>query len=82
MDKPALLFARSDEGIPVKGREEKAHLIFILMTPAGSPRIQVRLLARICGLVGSEYVAERLLRADSPAAVVEAVRAGEPMTIS
>ena len=82
VDKPALLFARSDEGIPVKGREEKAHLIFILMTPAGSPRIQVRLLARICGLVGSEYVAERLLRADSPASVVEAVRAGEPMTIS
>ncbi len=82
VDKPALLFARSDEGIPVKGREDKAHLIFILMTPAGSPRIQVRLLARICGLVSSEYVAERLRRADSPAAVVEAIRAAEPMTIS
>jgi CBS domain containing-hemolysin-like protein len=82
VEKPALLFARSDEGIPVQGREEKAHLIFILMTPAGLPRIQVRLLARICGLVSSDYVGERLRRADSPAAVVEAIRAAEPMTIS
>ncbi|HXX93805.1 MAG TPA: CNNM domain-containing protein, partial [Planctomycetota bacterium] len=82
VQKPALLFARSDEGIPVAGREEKAHLIFILMTPAGLPRIQVRLLARICGLVSSEYVGERLRRAESPAAVVEAIRAAEPMTIS
>ncbi len=82
IDKPVLLFARSDEGIPIKGREEKAHLIFILMTPAGSPRVQVRLLARICGLIASEYVAERLRSASSPAAVVEAIRAAEPMTIS
>lgn len=82
IERPALLFARSDEGIPVKGRDEKAHLIFILLTPSGSPRVQVRLLARICGLVASEYVAERLRRAESPAAVVEAIRAAEPMTIS
>ncbi|HLF93825.1 MAG TPA: CNNM domain-containing protein [Planctomycetota bacterium] len=82
IDKPALLFARSDEGIPIKGREEKAHLIFILMTPAGSPRVQVRLLARICGLIASEYVAERLRSASTPAGVVEAIRAAEPMTIS
>jgi len=82
VEKPALLFARSDEGIPVKGREEKAHLIFILMTPAGLPRIQVRLLARICGLVSSDYVGDRLRRAETPAAVVEAIRAAEPMTIS
>jgi tellurite resistance protein TerC len=82
IDKPALLFARSEDGIPIKGREEKAHLIFILMTPAGSPRVQVRLLARICGLIASEYVAERLRSASTPAAVVEAIRAAEPMTIS
>jgi CBS domain containing-hemolysin-like protein len=82
IEKPILLFARSEEGIPVKGREEKAHLIFILITPVGSPRVQVRLLARICGLVGSEYVGNRLLQAESPQAVVEVIRAAEPMTIS
>jgi CBS domain containing-hemolysin-like protein/mannitol/fructose-specific phosphotransferase system IIA component len=82
IDRPVLLFARSDTGIPIKGRDERAHLIFILLTPAGSPRVQVRLLARICGLIGSEYVEDRLRRAKDPAAVVEAIRAAEPMTIS
>lgn len=77
MDKPVLLFSRSHEGVPVAGRDERAHLIFILLTPAGAPRIQVRLLARICGLVDSEYVAERLRTAETPAGVVEAIRAAE-----
>lgn len=80
LDKPALLFARSDAGIPVKGREDKAVFLFILLTPSGSPRVQVRLLARICGLIDSEYVVERLRRAETHAAVVEAIRAAEPMT--
>ncbi len=82
LEKPVLVFARSEEGVPVRGREEKAHFVFILLTPAGAPRAQVRLLARICGLVDSEYVAERLRRADTPAAVVEAIRAAEPMSIN
>jgi CBS domain containing-hemolysin-like protein len=80
VDKPALLFVRSDSGIPLKGRDEKAHFIFILLTPTGSPRVQVRLLARICGLIGSEYVVERLRRAESHVEVVEAIRAAESMT--
>jgi hypothetical protein len=42
--------------------------------------VQVRLLARICGLIDSEYVVERLRRAETHAAVVEAIRAAEPMT--
>jgi CBS domain containing-hemolysin-like protein len=80
LDKPAILFARSDAGIPIKGREDKAHLIFVLLTPSGAPRVQVRVLARICGLIDSEYVVERLTRAETHAAVVEAIRAAEPMT--
>lgn len=80
LDKPVLLFARSDSGIPIRGREDKAHLLFVLLTPSGSPRVQVRLLARICGLIDSEYVVERLRGAQTHAAVVEAIRAAEPMT--
>lgn len=80
LDKPVLLFARSDAGIPIKGRDDKAHFLFILLTPTGAPRVQVRLLARVCGLIDSEYVVERLLRAETHAAVVEAIRAAEPMT--
>jgi CBS domain containing-hemolysin-like protein len=82
LDKPAILFARSTSGIPVKGRDEKAHLLFILLTPLGNPRVQVRLLARVAAIVGSEYVGERLRRADTKSAVVEAVRAAEQVTLS
>ena len=80
IDKPVLLFGRSDAGIPIKGREDKAQLIFVLLTPSGAPRVQVRILARIVGLIDSEYVVERLKRAETHAAVVEAIRAAEPMT--
>jgi tellurite resistance protein TerC len=39
------------------------------------------LLADIAGLIESEYVVERLRKADSPAAVIEAVRAGQQVTL-
>ena len=80
IERPVLLFGRSDAGIPIKGRDDKAHLVFVLLTPSGSPRAQVRLLARICGLIGSDYVVERLREAQTHGAVVEAIRAAEPMT--
>ena len=82
LEKPVVIFARSEPGVPIKGREEKAHLAFMLLTPSGSPRIQVRLLARVAALLSSEYVDERLRAAESPAAVVEVIRAGEPITLS
>jgi len=78
IERPALVFARSESGVPVAGRDEKAHLAFILLTPAGSPRVQARLLARICSLIDSEYVDEQLRNAETPQAVVEAIRAAEP----
>lgn len=82
LDRPVLLFVRPGGGVPVQGRDERARLIFILMTPAGAPRVQVRLLARICGFLDSEYVTERLLEARTPAEIVEAVRAAEPLAVS
>jgi mannitol/fructose-specific phosphotransferase system IIA component (Ntr-type)/CBS domain-containing protein len=68
----------SDEGIPVAGRDERAHLLFIMVTPAGEPRVQLRLLARIAGLLDSDYVVERLREAESQAQVVEVLRAADP----
>jgi len=65
---------------PHQGARGQGPLLFVLLTPSGSPRVQVRLLARICGLIDSEYVVERLRRAETHAAVVEAIRAAEPMT--
>ena len=47
LKKPVLIFSRSYQGIPIEGWKEKAHLLFMLLTPAENPRIQARLLARI-----------------------------------
>src|SRR5262245_13306428 len=73
-----LIFARSDVGIPVHGHEERAHLLFILLTPVRDPRVQLRLLARVAGLLDSEYVVDRLREAESPAQVLEVLRAADP----
>lgn len=77
IDRPIIAFARCDEGVPLETTNERAELIFLLLTPSGKPRIQVRLLAEIASLFDSEYVAERLRKARTPEAVIEAIRAGE-----
>jgi len=76
LERPVLAFARSAEGVPLGHSNERAELIFLLLTPTGLARIQPRLLADIVGLVDSEYVAERLRKAASAREVIEAVRAG------
>jgi tellurite resistance protein TerC len=78
---PSLVFAGSEEGIPVRGGQEKVHVIFMLLTPASAPHFQVRLLARISGMMQSEYVVERLREARDPAAVLEVIRAADPVTL-
>jgi CBS domain containing-hemolysin-like protein len=77
LDKSLLVFARSDQGIAIKGAAEKAHLVFVLLTPANQPRVQARLLSRIGRLLDSEYVEQRLREATSVQEVLEAIREGE-----
>ena len=81
LDRPMLAFARSDEGVPVQGRNERAELFFLLLTPSGMARIQPRLLADIVDLFDSEYVTERLRKAETPEEVIEAICAGLDVAI-
>jgi CBS domain containing-hemolysin-like protein len=75
--RPFLMFARSPGGIPLPGRDEKIHLLFILLTPAGQPRIHQRLQARIAGILDSDFVDSRLREATSVTEIIEAIRTGE-----
>lgn len=77
LDKPVLLLARSEDGIPVAGRGERAHLLFIVLTSTRSPRDQARLLARVGGLLDSEAVERQLREGRTVGDVLEAVKAGE-----
>ena len=76
IDSPVLIFARSEEGIPVPEGNERIQMIFLLITPQSVARIQPRFLADIVGLVDSEYVTDRLKQATDPADVIEAIRDG------
>lgn len=79
---PRVLFARSSKGIYFgPNAEDRANLLFILLTPSSTPRTQVRLLSRIASLRESDYVWERLQSAESPAEVLDAIRSGEEMAI-
>ena len=76
--KAMVLVLRSEKGIPYRGTSERAHLLFVLLTPAGQPRVHQRLQAVIATLLDeSEYIPDRLRTAESPAEVLEILRAGE-----
>ncbi len=83
LEKPVMVFARSEKGVPVEGNaKEKAHLFFILLTPAGQPRIHQRMQARIAAILeNSEYVVDRLREAETPAEILETIRTGESAAI-
>lgn len=82
ISKAALIIIRSLHGIPVEGSNERARLLFVLLTPAGQPRVHQRLQARIAGMLeNSEYVEDHLLAASTAAEVVEVVRTGEQTTL-
>jgi len=76
IDAPVLIFARSEEGIPVPEGNDRIGMIFLLITPQSVARIQPRFLADIVGLVDSEYVTDRLKQASDPEEVIEAIRDG------
>lgn len=81
LSQPVLIFARSSNGIPIDNTNERAEMIFLLLTPGRMARIQPRLLADIVGLIESEYVTERLKTASDPAAVIEAIRDGQQVVL-
>ncbi len=83
LEKPVMIFARSEVGVPVEGNiKERVHLFFILLTPAGQPRVHQRMQARIAAILeNSEYVVERLRAAETPADILETIRTGEQAAI-
>jgi mannitol/fructose-specific phosphotransferase system IIA component (Ntr-type) len=82
LDKPMLIFGRSENGIPLEHTNERAELIFLLLTPSRMARIQPRLLADITGLIESEYVTQRLKNAERPDEIIEAIRDGQQIAIN
>jgi monovalent cation:H+ antiporter-2, CPA2 family len=74
---PLVMFGRSQTGIRFDGAStDPVHLVFLLVTPAEHPDVQLQLLTRIAGLAGDAETRERLKSAESPsdvASILEAV---------
>ncbi len=81
IQRPVLAFARCDEGIALENTNERADLFFLLLTPTRSARLQSRLIANIHALFKSQYVSERLRKAQTPQAVIEAIHAGQQVAL-
>ncbi len=68
---PLLAFGRSRDGVIFGSRStEPIRLIFLLVTPAAQPDLQVSLLGRVASVVGTSSVRQRLQSAGTAAEVI------------
>ncbi|MFO0035260.1 MAG: CNNM domain-containing protein [Planctomycetota bacterium] len=82
LQQPVVFFIRSEQGIPYRGNHERANLLFLLLSPAGQPRVHQRLQAVIATIMDeSEYIPDHLRSAETPAEVVEILKTGEQATL-
>jgi CBS domain containing-hemolysin-like protein/mannitol/fructose-specific phosphotransferase system IIA component (Ntr-type) len=77
--KPLLVFGRSDEGILFSpSAAEPVRLIFLLVTPADRPNLQVFFLAQLANVAKSAFVREKLCQAETPAGLLDIIEAADP----
>jgi mannitol/fructose-specific phosphotransferase system IIA component (Ntr-type) len=82
LQQPVVFFIRSEQGIPYRGNHERANLLFLLLSPAGQPRVHQRLQAVIATIMDeSEYIPDHLRTAETAAEVVDILKTGEQATL-
>lgn len=80
--KPVVFFIRSEKGIPYRGNQERANILFVLLSPAGQPRIHQRLQAVIATIMDeSDFIPDRLKVAETSAEILEILKTGEQATL-
>lgn len=78
LGKPFLMVLRTRQDADDDGVQPRGRLHFVLLTPAGQPRVHQRLQWILATLLQeSDYVKERLMTATSAEEVVEVIRTGE-----
>jgi len=79
LTKPLIVFGRSAEGIKFsETATDPVRLIFLLVTPAERPNLQVFCLAQLASIAQSEFVRERLYRATTPQDLLDIIAAADP----
>ena len=79
LTKPLVVFGRAEEGIKFDARSKEAvRLIFLVVTSTERPNTQVFMLEQLASVARSEFVRERLIRAQAPEEVLEIIAAADP----
>lgn len=82
LQRAAVFFIRSRNGIPYRATSERAEILFVLLTPAGQPRVHQRLQAIVATIMDeSEFIPDRLRDAETPAEVIDILKTGEQATL-
>ncbi|MFO0818631.1 MAG: CNNM domain-containing protein [Pirellulales bacterium] len=76
---PIMVVGRSPEGIVFNTKTgDVVRLVFLLLTPAERPQVQVFFLAQLANVANSELVRERIARATSADEVIKIIAAADP----
>ena len=78
---PMVIAARLKAPIPAPVPGEDINLLFILLTPADTPRIHQILLSHIAGIFESDYLEDRLETASSPAELHSVIVTAEQVVL-
>jgi mannitol/fructose-specific phosphotransferase system IIA component (Ntr-type) len=69
-----VVFGRSRSGVVFDSATDPVHLIFLLVTPADQPQVQVLILGEVAALAGDGGLRDALMQATSTAEVRELLR--------
>ncbi len=79
LTQPILVFGRSTTGISFSpNSKEPVRLIFLLVTPADRPSLQVFFLAQLANVAKSEFVREKMRQAKTPEELLGIIEAADP----
>ncbi|MFA6292630.1 MAG: PTS sugar transporter subunit IIA [Victivallales bacterium] len=80
--RPVVVIARLKEPIPAPVPHETINILFILLTPVDIPRIHQVLLSHIAQMLDSEFLSDRLLNAQTPAELFDAIKTAEQASLA
>jgi hypothetical protein len=76
LSQAALLFGRSESGVFRPDHDDRIHLIFVLVLPAGAALVQQVFTSAIAATIESDCVLERLMHTGDADEVVEVIGDG------
>jgi CBS domain containing-hemolysin-like protein len=80
LEKPLIAVGRFAKPVPFASPDNSpVRLLFLILTPAGTPVAQLRILGRIAALMSNETFRRKLMRAKTPESMLELLRTADTL---